>query len=236
MDKRNYRILIAEDDEDLRELLRLFLMRASFSVLSAANGNTAFELIEKNKVDLCIFDVMMPGIDGFSLTEKVREKYKIPIIILSAKDRENDKVTGLEAGADDYLTKPFGEKELIARVKAQLRRYYDLNDGKEGAESIVRAGTLELDTDSKILTKNGKEITLTATEYKIICFLMKNPGRVFTKTQVYENISGAYFEADANTLMVHISKLREKIEDDPKNPNYLKTVRGLGYKFEKVNR
>ncbi len=236
MEKKTYRILIAEDDEDLRELLRLYLMRASYSVLSAGNGKDAFELFEKNKADLCIFDVMMPGMNGFELTEKIRAKYKVPIIILSAKDREADKVTGLEAGADDYLTKPFGEKELLARVRAALRRFYDLNDSVPGHEKILRAGSLELNTETKKVMKAGKEIVLTAMEFKILQLLMKNQGRVFTKTQVYENISGAYFEADVNTLMVHISKIREKIEEDPKNPVFLKTVRGLGYKFEKIER
>ncbi|MCR4746421.1 MAG: response regulator transcription factor [Lachnospiraceae bacterium] len=235
MDKKTYKILIAEDDEDLRELLRLYLMRASYSVLSAGNGTAAYELFEKNKVDLCIFDIMMPGMNGFDLTKKIREKSKLPIIILSAKDREIDKVNGLELGADDYLTKPFGEKELLARVKAALRRYYDLNEAASEQEAVISAGKLSINTDTKKVTKDGEEISLTAMEYKILVLLMKNQGRVFTKTQVYENISGAYFEADANTLMVHISKIREKIEDDPKNPVYLKTVRGLGYKFEKIN-
>lgn len=234
MDKKTYRILIAEDDEDLRELLRLYLMRASYSVLSAGNGKSAYDLFEKNGADLCIFDVMMPGMNGFELTAKIREKYKVPIIILSAKDREIDKVDGLEAGADDYLTKPFGEKELLARVRAALRRFYDLNEYLPENRKLLKAGKLTVDTEMKKVTKDGGEITLTAMEYKILVLLMQNQGRVFTKTQVYENISGAYFEADANTLMVHISKIREKIEDDPKNPRYLKTVRGLGYKFEKT--
>lgn len=233
MDSKKYRILIAEDDEDLRELLRFYLMKASYSVLSAKNGQDALELFEKNGADLCILDVMMPVMDGFELTKKLREKYKLPIIILSAKDREADKVNGLELGADDYLTKPFGEKELLARVRAALRRYYDLNEAVSGKDKILRAGNLTVDTDMKIVSRNGEEINLTAMEYKILVLLMKNRGRVFTKTQVYESVSGGYFEADANTLMVHISKIREKIEDDPKNPVYLKTVRGLGYKFEK---
>ncbi|XME04153.1 response regulator transcription factor [Lachnospiraceae bacterium C1.1] len=235
MDRKIYKILIAEDDEDLRELLRLYLMRASYSVLSSGNGCDAYDLFEKNKVDLCIFDIMMPGMNGFDLTRKIREKSKLPIIILSAKDREIDKVNGLELGADDYLTKPFGERELLARVRAALRRYYDLNEAASEQEAVINAGKLSINTDTKKVIKDGEEIILTAMEYKILVLLMKNQGHVFTKTQVYENINGAYFEADANTLMVHISKIREKIEDDPKNPVYLKTVRGLGYKFEKIN-
>ncbi|MBQ2579295.1 MAG: response regulator transcription factor, partial [Lachnospiraceae bacterium] len=195
----------------------------------------AYDLLQHNDVDLALLDIMMPRMNGYELTKKIRENNNIPIIILSAKNQDSDKILGLDLGADDYLAKPFNPLEVVARVNSNLRRFYRLNDAttENTASKILRMGDLELHGDSLQLFRNGEEIPLTPTEYKILAMLMEHPGHVFTKVQIYENVKGEYFESDDNTMMVHISKLREKIEEDSKNPRYLKTVRGLGYKIEK---
>lgn len=231
-----YKILVAEDDESIVDLLKLYLENEGYEVYAASDGLQALELLEKNRMDLAVLDIMMPKLNGYEVTKRIRNTSNIPILILSAKNLDSDKIIGLDLGADDYLTKPFNPLEIIARVKAALRRYYKLNDstGKEGiAGTRFKVGELELDNEKLQLTKSGKEISLTPTEYKIIALLMKAPGRVYTKAQIYETISGEYFQSDDNTMMVHISKLREKIERDPKSPEYIKTIRGLGYKIEK---
>ena len=176
----------------------------------------------------------MPGLNGYELIRQVRTFSNLPIIILSAKALDTDKVLGLNIGADAYLTKPFNALEVVAYVKATLRRYYQLGaePAAPAAPHTIRIGALELDTASFILRKNGKTVPLTSTELKILAQLMQSPGRVFTKAQLYECVGGAYYESDDNTMMVHISNLRAKIEDDPANPQYIKTVRGLGYKIE----
>ena len=229
-----YKILIAEDDTDIQEVLRLYLENSGFKVLSAYDGKTAYDMLKAEKPDLAIFDIMMPEMNGFELTKRVRIGSSIPIIILSALNADSDKILGLDIGADDYITKPFNPLEVVARVQSNLRRKYKLDNGSmdDGSEQL-KVGELSLDTRKFILTKNGEEIQLTPTEYKILATLMEKPGRVFTKAQIYERINGEYFENDDNTMMVHISKLREKLGDDSKNPRYLKTVRGLGYKIEK---
>ncbi len=230
----NYKILIAEDDPDILELLRLYLESEGFVVVSAGNGIEALNLVETEILDLAVLDIMMPGLDGYALTRKIRQQSNIPIIILSAKNQDNDKILGLNLGADDYLTKPFNPMEIIARINSNLRRFYKLgSDTREATPTSFTVGELCLDTESMSITKNGQGIVLTPTEYKIMLKLMKTPGRVFTRTQLYESVNGEFFESDDNTMMVHISKLREKIEDDPKAPKYIKTVRGLGYKIEK---
>ncbi len=231
-----YKILVAEDDESIVELLKLYLENEGYEVYAAGDGLQAMDILSKTDIDLAVLDIMMPKLNGYEVTKKIRAVSHIPILILSAKNLDSDKIIGLDLGADDYMTKPFNPLEIIARVKAALRRYYKLNDriGQPfvlGTKMIV--GELELDPEKLELTKCGKEISLTPTEYKIILLLMKAPGRVYTKAQIYETISGEYFESDDNTMMVHISKLREKIERDPKNPEYIKTIRGLGYKIEK---
>ena len=230
-----YTILIAEDDADIVELLKLYLENAGYLVLAAGDGVEAYDLLQHNDVDLALLDIMMPRMNGYELTKKIRESNNIPIIILSAKNQDSDKILGLDLGADDYLAKPLNPLEVVARVNSNLRRFYRLNDATtENTESkILRVGDLELHGDSLQLFRNGEEIPLTPTEYKILAMLMEHPGHVFTKVQIYENVKGEYFESDDNTMMVHISKLREKIEEDSKNPRYLKTVRGLGYKIEK---
>ena len=220
-------ILIAEDDGDIRSLLRLYLESEGYRVLEAEDGAKALTLAREQAPDMAILDVMMPQLNGYELTRALRKFSDIPILILSAKSQDNDKILGLNLGADDYITKPFNPVEIAARVKAQLRRASRENS------TILTVRDLALDTASFQLTKNGRAIILTPMEYKILALLMRSPGRIFTKIQLYEGAVGTYFEGDDNTMMVHISKLREKIEDDPKDPRYIITVRGLGYKIEK---
>lgn len=220
-------ILIAEDDADIRSLLRLYLEGEGFRVAEAADGAAALDLARTEPPDMAILDVMMPGMNGFELTRALRKYSDIPILILSAKSQDNDKILGLNLGADDYIAKPFNPVEIVARVRAQLRRA-----ARTGGD-VLRVGDLALDTASFQLTRGGTPIPLTPMEYKILALLMRAPGRIFTKVQLYEGAVGPYFEGDDNTMMVHISKLREKIEEDPKNPRYIITMRGLGYKIEK---
>ena len=220
-------ILIAEDDADIRGLLRLYLEGEGFRVAEAADGAEALEIARDRSPDMAILDVMMPRMNGFELTRALRKYSDIPILILSAKSQDNDKILGLNLGADDYIAKPFNPVEIVARVKAQLRRA-----ARTGGD-LLTVGNLILDTTAIQLTKDGVPIPLTPMEYKILAMLMRSPGRIFTKIQLYEGAVGSYFEGDDNTMMVHISKLREKIEDDPKNPRRIITMRGLGYKFEK---
>lgn len=229
-----YTILVAEDDEDITELLRLYLENEHYKVKIAKNGVTALNVIKNSHIDLAVVDIMMPVMNGYELIGEIRKMSNIPIIILSAKNLDCDKILGLDIGADDYMTKPFNPLEIIARVKSNIRRYYQLNENKTGEISKRFAvGELELDLEFFTLKKRGEVISLTPMEYKILAIFMKNPGRVMTRVQIYESINGEYFESDDNTMMVHISKLREKIEDDPKQPRYIITVRGIGYKIEK---
>ena len=220
-------ILIAEDDGDIRGLLKLYLEGEGFQVLEADNGEDALAIARERTPDMAILDVMMPRMNGFELTRALRKYSDIPILILSAKSQDNDKILGLNLGADDYIGKPFNPVEIVARVKAQLRRA-----ARTGGDTL-QVGDLTLNTATFQLTKGDRAILLTPMEYKILALLMRSPGRIFTKIQLYEGAIGAYFEGDDNTMMVHISKLREKIEDDPKNPSRIITVRGLGYKLEK---
>lgn len=220
-------ILIAEDDADIRGVLRLYLESEGYAVAEAPDGDAALALAREKRPDLAILDVMMPRLNGFEVTRALRADSGIPILILSARSGDSDKILGLNLGADDYIAKPFNPLEVVARVQALLRRA-----GGRGGETLVVRG-LALDTGSFQLTKNGQSIQLTPMEYKILAQLMRSPGRIFTKVQLYEGVSGEFFESGDNTMMVHISKLREKIEDDPRDPKYIVTVRGLGYKIEK---
>lgn len=230
-----YKILVAEDDTDIQEVLRLYLVNSGFEVISAYDGSEAYELMLSEKPDLALLDIMMPVINGYELTKKIREISNIPIIILSAMNADSDKILGLDIGADDYITKPFNPLEVIARIQSNLRRKYKLDSSAaEENGDMLTVGELKLDTKKFILYKNGEEIMLTPTEFKILSLFMEKPGMVFTKAQIYQRINGDFYETDDNTMMVHISKLREKIGDDGKNPKYLKTIRGLGYKIEKI--
>ena len=225
-------ILIAEDDMDIVELLSLYLSGEGYRILSAVDGQQALTLMETQKVDLAILDIMMPGMNGYDLLREIRKHWNLPVLILSAKDLDTDKILGLNLGADAYITKPFHPLEVVAYVKAALRRYCQLGGEGEGGEEalpLLTVGPLELD-----LRKNGEVVPLTPTELKIAAKLMAAPGRVYTKAQFYACIGGALYESDENTMMVHISNLRAKVEDDPSHPKYIKTVRGLGYKIEET--
>lgn len=231
----NYNILVVEDDIDIIKLLKIYLENDGNKVLSAKNGLEALEVMKNTKIDLVVMDIMMPQMDGYELTKRIREKLNIPILILSAKNEDTDKILGLNLGADDYITKPFNPLEIVARVNSNLRRFYDLNKSIEvesNKEKLV-VGELVLDTQKMTLFKGEDEIIVTPTEFKILSLLMKTPGRVYTKVQIYEAINGEYFDSDDNTIMVHISRLRDKVENESKNPEYIKTVRGIGYKIEK---
>lgn len=225
-------ILIIEDDLDIIELLKLYLEANNFKAFSSDDGTQALDLIKKNNIDLLIVDIMMPGISGYEVIKMVREKHNIPIIVLSAKILDNDKILGLNLGADAYLTKPFNPLEVIAYINAMLRRSA-INDAKHDENSVIKIRDLELNLDEKVIRKNGKIVPLTSYEYKIAEKMMKSPGFIFTKTQLYECISDDYFEGYDNTMMVHISNLRAKLDDE--NNKYITTVRGLGYRFEKDN-
>ena len=230
-------ILIAEDDEDIVELLSLYLTGEGFTVFAAGNGLHALELLRTEKIDVALVDIMMPEMNGYDLLKKIRETYNFPVIILSAKDLDTDRILGLNLGADAYLTKPFNPLEVVAYVRSALRRYYELGSSgtpektREG-RSLLTVGELQLDPFKFILRKRGRVIPLTPTEMKIVLKLMHSPGRVYTKAQLYACIGGELYESDDNTMMVHISNIRGKIEDDPSNPRYIKTVRGLGSKIE----
>ena len=231
----NYNILVVEDDIDIIKLLKIYLEDDGNKVLSAKNGLEALEVMKNTKIDLVVMDIMMPQMDGYELTKRIREKLNIPILILSARNEDTDKILGLNLGADDYITKPFNPLEIVARVNSNLRRFYDLNKSIEvesNKEKLV-VGELILDTQKMTLFKGEDEIIVTPTEFKILSLLMKTPGRVYTKVQIYEAINGEYFDSDDNTIMVHISRLRDKVENESKNPEYIKTVRGIGYKIEK---
>lgn len=229
----NFNVLLAEDDEDIVKLLKPYLENEGFDVKWAKDGVEACEIFDKEKINLALVDIMMPKMNGYELTKYIRNKSNIPIIILSAAQLDSDKILGLNLGADDYMVKPFNPLELIARINAHLRRFYKLGNVQEKHDSKITIGDLVLDTETLTLEKGGEPVNLTATEYKILALLMQSPGRVFTKMQIYEEVNGDYYATDDNTMMVHISNLRDKIEDDAKNPRYIKTVRGLGYKIEK---
>lgn len=233
----NKNILIAEDDADIVELLSLYLTGEGYTVFSAENGLQALERIGSTKIDLAILDIMMPEMNGYDVLKRIRESHNFPVIMLSAKELDTDRILGLNLGADAYLTKPFNPLEVVAYVKSALRRYYDLGssepaDRSPGEEHSLVVGELELDLLKFILRKRGRIVPLTPAEMKIVVKLMSAPGRVYTKAQLYACIGGEFYESDDNTMMVHISNIRSKIEDDPSNPRYIKTVRGLGYKIE----
>lgn len=224
-------ILIADDENEILEVLELYLENDGFSVIKASNGLEALNILNQEKIDVAVIDIMMPEINGLTLLKRIREKSNIPVIILSAKGCDNDKILGLGLGADDYVSKPFNPLEVVARVNAQLRRFYNLNPDR--VKAIIKVGNIELNTNESTLKVKDNYVELTSTEYKIIELLMSSPGRVFTKKQIFENVWDDYFVGDDSTIMVHISNIRNKIEIDSRKPVYLKTIKGLGYKFEK---
>ncbi len=229
-----YTILICDDDKDIVSALDIYLTSEGYQTLKAYDGLEALRLVEEHEVHLILMDVMMPGLDGIRTTAKLRESRNIPIILLTAKSEDSDKVLGLNIGADDYVTKPFNPIEVIARVKSQLRRYTTLGGQPKADSAALRNGGITLDDAAKSVTVDGEPVNLTPIEYNILLLLMKHPGRVFSTSQIYELVWNDPSLGSENTVAVHIRHLREKIEIDPANPRYLKVVWGLGYKMEKL--
>jgi DNA-binding response OmpR family regulator len=230
MDKLN--VLVCDDDRAIVDALEIYLKQENYGVARAYTGMQALKALSEQEIHLILLDIMMPELDGLAATLKIREKNNIPIIIISAKSEDTDKITGLNFGADDYVTKPFSPLELMARVKSQMRRYTAL--GSMAPKSgILKTGGLELDPGAKELRVDGEAVKLTATEYGIVLFLMKNLGHVFSIEQIYENVWKEPSYSAENTVSVHIRRIREKIEISPGDPKYLKVVWGIGYKMEK---
>ncbi|MFC0473356.1 response regulator transcription factor [Halalkalibacter kiskunsagensis] len=228
----NYYVLVVDDDKEIREAIEIYLRNEGITVIQAKDGIEAIEKLNEHQIHLIVLDVMMPRMDGIATTFKIRENKNIPIIILSAKSEDTDKVLGLQVGADDYVTKPFNPLELIARVKSQLRRYVSLGT-YEGVKKVIDLHGLTLDQSAKEVTAHGEAVKLTPIEYKIVELLITNAGRVFSIHEIYERVWNEPCYNAENTVAVHIRKIREKIEIDPKNPRYLKVVWGVGYKMEK---
>ena len=229
-----YRILVCDDEKDIVSALKIYLMADGYQVFEAYNGREALEILKKEDIHLVLMDIMMPEMDGITAMLKIREVSNVPVILLTAKSEDTDKVLGLTVGADDYVTKPFNPLELVARVKSQLRRYTQLGAMTEKKENIYETGGLMIDDDRKEVTVDGESVKLTPIEYRILLFLVQNQGRVFSINQIYENIWNEEAIAADNTVAVHIRHIREKIEINPKEPRYLKVVWGLGYKVEKI--
>lgn len=228
-------VLIVEDDKEIREGVKIYLKSKGYEVSEAADGVEGLEIIEKEEIHLAIVDVMMPRMDGITMTMKLREKHDFPVIFLSAKSEEVDKILGLDMGADDYVTKPFTPMELLARVNSQLRRYrkfMEKLEKKEVMKNIYVIGGLELNEDTKEVSVDGEPVKVTTTEYKILLLLMKHAGRVFSAEEIYEWVWQER-AVNTDTIMVHVRNIREKIEINPKEPKYLKVVWGVGYKIEK---
>ncbi|BDZ77875.1 response regulator transcription factor [Claveliimonas bilis] len=225
-------ILIVEDDKEIREGVEIYLRSQGYEVFRAADGVEGLKVLEQEEIHLAIVDIMMPRMDGIQMTMKLREKYDFPVIMLSAKSEEVDKITGLNLGADDYVTKPFTPMELMARVNSQLRRYRKFMEKLEVKENVHVIGGLEINEETVEVTVDGKPVKLTPIEYKILLLLAKNPGRVFSAEEIYERVWQEK-AVGTDTVMVHVRNIREKIELDPKNPKYLKVVWGVGYKIEK---
>ena len=228
------KILVCDDDREIVEAISIYLSGEGYEILKAYDGTEALEIMEKTPVDLLIVDVMMPGLDGIRTTLKIRETSSIPIIILSAKSEDNDKILGLNIGADDYLTKPFNPLELVARVKSQLRRYTELGnmDARDNSH-LFSVGDLHINDETKEVTVSGNQVKLTPIEYNILLLLVRNAGKVFSIDEIYEKIWNEEAIGADNTVAVHIRHIREKIEINPREPRYLKVVWGVGYKVEK---
>lgn len=228
------KILICDDEKEILEVLELYLTKEGYEVIKAYDGQEALETMYKNKdIALAILDIMMPKVDGNILVKKIRDNFSIPIIMLSAKNQDSDKILALDLGADDYIVKPFNPLEIVARVNAQIRRVYKLSSTSENEKKVLEIGEIVLDTYNISVKVRGKEIEVTSMEYGMLKFLMENSGRVLTKNQIFKAVWNEDFICGDNTIMVHISRLRDKIELDSRNPKYLKTIRGLGYRFEK---
>ena len=230
-----FNILVCDDDKEIVDAIDIYLSQEGYHILKAYDGLQAIEIMKKEEVHLILLDIMMPNLDGIRATRKIRETSSVPIIMLSAKSEDVDKILGLNIGADDYITKPFNPLELIARVKSQLRRYTQLgNLATEEKEAVYVCGGLVVNDDLKTVTVDGEPVKLTPIEYNILVLLIKNQGKVFSIEQIYENIWNEEAIGAANTVAVHIRHIREKIEINPKEPRYLKVVWGIGYKIEKM--
>lgn len=225
------KILIVDDDNEIRKITGIYLENEGYEVLKAENGEQALKFIAENEIDLVLLDIMMPGIDGIETCMKIRENHIMPIIFLSAKSEDLDKIQGLTSGADDYITKPFNAMELIARVKSQLRRYIRYTNQTRTPRNIIEIGNITINSDTRQVLVGDKDVRLTPKEFDILELLATNKGIVFSIEKIYERVWGEDFFKSDNTIMVHITKIREKIEEDPKKPIYIKTVWGVGYKI-----
>lgn len=227
----DYTILLVDDEKEIRDLLSLYLQNESYQVVEAADGLAALEVLKKTKIDLVVLDVMMPKLDGYRTLQEIRKTSNVPVIFLSAKDADSEKILGLNLGADDYIAKPFNPLEAVARINSNIRRFYALGANEVENNQLLEVKDLSLNRESCELRKNGELIELTSVEYKIMELFMEHPGKVFTKQQIFENGWGEEYIIADNNIMVCISKLRAKLDEDPSA--YIKTIRGLGYRFEK---
>lgn len=229
-----YNILVCDDDKEIVEAIEIYLSKEGYKIFKAYNGEEAIKIIQKNEIYLVILDIMMPKMNGIEVANVIRKNKAIPIIMLSAKSEDYDKINGLNNGADDYITKPFNPLELIARVNSQIRRYTTLGSIKKEEGNIYQTGNLTINDDTKIVIVEGKEIKLTPTEYNILKFLTKNKGMVYSIEQIYQNVWEDEAYCAENIIAVHIRHIREKIEINPKDPQYLKVIWGIGYKIENI--
>lgn len=232
-----YNILVVDDDKEIVKAIEIYLKRENYNIIKAYDGLQALEKLKSNDIHLIILDIMMPNKDGIETLSEIRRTKAIPIILLSAKSEDYDKISGLELGADDYITKPFNPLELVARVNSNIRRYVKLGSliyDKKPNDKVYSSGELIIDDETKKVTAEGKEIKLTATEYNILKFLLKNKGKVFSISEIYENVWNEDCIAAENIIAVHIRHIREKIEINPKEPRYLKVIWGIGYKVENI--
>ncbi len=226
-------ILVCDDDKEIVEAISIYLRQEGYEIVPAYNGKEALELMKKEEIHLVVLDIMMPELDGIHALLKLREESSIPVILLSAKSEDVDKILGLNVGADDYVTKPFNPLELVARVKSQLRRYTQLGGMEQGDDRLLINGAIVLDRDQKTVTVDGELKKMTPTEFKILEMLMENLGKVFSSAQIYERIWEEDAYASDNIVSVHIRRIREKIEINPKNPDYIKVMWGVGYRMDK---
>ena len=226
-------ILVCDDDKEIVGAIEIYLKNEGYDIFKAYDGLQALDILDKEEIHLVLMDIMMPGLDGMRTTMRIREEKNIPIIMLSAKSEDYDKITGLNVGADDYITKPFNPLELIARVKSHLRRYVNLGS-MEIKKGVCKTGGLVIDDEQKSVTIDGEQVVVTPIEYGILKLLTENAGRVFSMEQIYEAVWNETAYNPENTVAVHVRRIREKIEIDPKNPRYLKVVWGIGYKIEKI--
>lgn len=226
-------ILVCDDDKEIVEAISIYLNQEGYDVVPAYNGIEALELVKKKEIHLIILDIMMPQLDGIHALLKLREQSSIPVILLSAKSEDVDKILGLNVGADDYVTKPFNPLELVARVKSQLRRYTKLGGMETVNDNLLVNGAITMDREQKLVTVDGENVKLTPTEFKIMQLFMENPGIVFSSAQIYEKVWDEDAYSTENIVSVHIRRIREKVEIDPKNPDYIKVMWGVGYRMEK---